>query len=377
MLLQTMEIIQEGKSNGEGMVMRYRTRKGTDIYCLGVPLFYESGEDWDLGPTFCYLIPGETTTLIDSGQFNRYEFLKALLKRAGFDVKDIRRVIVTHGHEDHDGNLPELIEDSGAELWAHYAFDNMVAYHKGIDDGASHPDFPGSCRCCLMPDKFNSYCVQYHQKRSRLKAGHPITQASGSPGPDYRFILTPGHSPDSICTVFEEEVMFSGDTLLATITPHPTLMLEYFVNRRILPEGYGSQNDAYGLMAYINSLYKLKTQCGNVDLLLPAHRLFEKGMINYLKPSERAAEIIGFHLQRCENILRILGKRVLTLDEIAEELFEPRLRKGWGKFLSQREVMSHLELMAICGDIEWVEKDKFTSRVTGSSAYKEYFSRYI
>jgi hypothetical protein len=68
---------------------------------------------------------------------------------------------------------------------------------------------------------------------------------------------------------------------------------------------------------------------------------------------------------------------VLTLDEIAEELFEPRLRKGWGKFLSQREVMSHLELMAICGDIEWVEKDKFTSRVTGSSAYKEYFSRYI
>lgn len=376
MPLQKLEIVHQGKSNGEGIVMRYRTRKGTDIYCLGVPLFYESGEDWDLGPTFCYLVRGEKTTLIDSGQFDRYELLVSLLKRVGCDVKDIDQVIVTHSHEDHDGNLPELLAGSGAELWAHYAFESMIKYHKGIDDNASHPDFPGSCRCCLMPDKFNTRCRQYHVKRSNVKIGRHVDGLSASPGPDYRLLLTPGHAPDSLCTIFQEEVLFSGDTLLPSITPHPSLMLEYYVNQRILPDGYGGNNDAYGLMAYLNSLHKLKTQCSDVDLLLPGHRLFEKGKTNYLKPSERAGEIIVFHRERCQNILRILGNRTLLPDEIALELFEPRLRKGWGRFLSQREVMSHLELLAICGDIEWAGKE-FASRATGSNKYEEFFARYL
>ncbi|MBN1375225.1 MAG: MBL fold metallo-hydrolase [Dehalococcoidia bacterium] len=376
MLAQKLEILQEGKSNGEGIVMRCRTRKGTDIFCLGVPLFYESGEDWDLGPTFCYLVRGEKTVLIDAGQFDRYELLKSLIKRTGCDVSDIDHVIATHSHEDHDGNLPELMADIGAQLWAHHAFESMIRYHRGIDDNAAHPDFPGSCRCCLMSDKFNNRCRNYQVKRSGLKIGHMVKDLVSAPTPDYRFLLTPGHSPDALCTVFEEEVLFSGDTLLATITPHPSLMLEYFVNRRILPEGYGADNDAYGLMAYINSLHKIKTQCGDVDLLLPAHRLFEKGRINYLKPAERAAEIIAFHLERCGNILRILNSRTLSPDDISLELFEPGLRKGWGRFLSQREVVSHLELLAVCGDVEWVDQD-FSSRATGSHNHRDIFARYI
>jgi len=376
MPLEKLEIVQEGKTNGEGTVMRYRTRKGTDIFCLGVPIFYESGEEWDLGPTFCYLVMGEKTTLIDSGQFDRYEILVSLLKRVGCDVKDIDRVIVTHSHEDHDGNLPELLADSGAELWAHYAFESMIKYHKEINDDASHPEFPGSCRCCLMPDKFNTRCRQYHVKRSNVEIGRHVDGLSAPPGRDYRLLLTPGHAADSLCTVFQEEVLFSGDTLLPTITPHPSLMLEYYVNRRILPDGYGGNNDAYGLIAYINSLYTLKTQCIDVDLLLPGHRLFEKGKINCLKPSERAAEIILFHQERCKDILNILGNRGLKLDEIALELFEPRLRKGWGRFMSQREVMSHLELLSICGDIEWASKE-FMSRATGSNNYKEFFVPYL
>jgi len=168
-------------------------------------------------------------------------------------------------------------------------------------------------------------------------------------------------------------VLISGDTVLATITPHPSLMLEYFVNKRILPDGYGVDHSAYGLIAYLNSLYKLRKEYDDVELLLPGHRLFEKGKLNYLKPAERAAEIIDFHQERCDNILRIMGNQVMSLDGISTELFEPRLRQNTGKFAAEREVMSHIELMSICGDVTWVNGKEFTSRATGSSNYKEFF----
>lgn len=42
-----LKIISEGKDNGDGVIMSGRTRRGTDIYCLGVPLFYSMGGDWN------------------------------------------------------------------------------------------------------------------------------------------------------------------------------------------------------------------------------------------------------------------------------------------------------------------------------------------
>ena len=375
--MQQFEILKQDKPNGDGVIMKYRTRRGADIYCIGVPLYYDSGGDWALGPTWCSVVPGEKLTLIDTGQFGKFDVLASMLGQAGFDVKDIRRVIVTHGHEDHDGNLPEVLEASGAELWAHYAFDNMTAYHADVDDGAAHPDFPGSCRTCLMPEQFNTVCRPYHRKRSLVKTSDKVKEGAPSPDSRFRFLLTPGHSPDSMCSIFEDEVVFGGDTLLATITPHPSLMLEYYCNKRILPEGYGKDHDAYGLISYIRSLDKLQKQCRDTQLLLPGHRLFEKGKPNYLRPAERAAEILRFHVERCGNILTILDGRVLDLDEISIELFDPRLRRGFGKYLSQREVMSHLELLAVHGDVEWVEGSKFTSRATGSEKYKQFFRQFI
>jgi len=227
-----------------------------------------------------------------------------------------------------------------------------------------------------MPEQFNTACRPYHRKRSRLKTTFQIREGTPSADSRFRFLLTPGHSPDSLCAIFEDEVVFGGDTLLATITPHPSLMLEYYCNRRILPEGYGGDNGAYGLMAYIRSLDKLNKQCRDTELLLPGHRLFEKGRPNYLRPADRAAEILRFHIERCGNILRILDGRALDLDQISIELFEPRLRKGFGKYLSHREVMSHLELLAVQGDVAWVDGPTFSSKSTGSENYKNFFKQF-
>ena len=103
MVMKTPEIIVSGKRNGEGTVVRYQTVKGTDIFGLGIPNMY-SNSDWDLGPTWCYLIVGRKTSLIDTGRFGNYAVLESLLKSVGKVFSDINRTIVTHGHEDHVGH---------------------------------------------------------------------------------------------------------------------------------------------------------------------------------------------------------------------------------------------------------------------------------
>jgi hypothetical protein len=68
--LNKFEIIKEGKPGGEGVIMKYRTRRGTDIFCLGAPLFYDSGGDWSLGPSWCYLVTWREADPDRYGQFN-------------------------------------------------------------------------------------------------------------------------------------------------------------------------------------------------------------------------------------------------------------------------------------------------------------------
>jgi glyoxylase-like metal-dependent hydrolase (beta-lactamase superfamily II) len=89
------EIIVSGKSNGEGIVLRYQTVKGTDIFGLGIPNIYLNA-DWDLGPTWCYLIVGRETSLIDTGRFGNYAVLESMLKSTGKVFSDIDRIILTH-----------------------------------------------------------------------------------------------------------------------------------------------------------------------------------------------------------------------------------------------------------------------------------------
>ncbi|GIT13940.1 MAG: hypothetical protein CM1200mP35_07600 [Chloroflexota bacterium] len=54
------------------------------------------------GPTWAYLFENEGLTLIDAGKLGSFSKLDDGLECAGFRAKDIQRVIITHGHEDHE-----------------------------------------------------------------------------------------------------------------------------------------------------------------------------------------------------------------------------------------------------------------------------------
>jgi glyoxylase-like metal-dependent hydrolase (beta-lactamase superfamily II) len=378
MFMQAPDVILRGKDNGEEMIIHCRTKRGTDIYGLGIPNIYAES-DWDLGPTWCYLIKGRKNTLIDTGRFGNYEFLKRLLDEIRVALPDIDRIIITHSHEDHDGNLAEIQAAANAELCAHQLYQQMISYYPDIDNGAHHPELPGSCRLCVMPEKIRNDCLSYHQERSLLNIDLVVQDNSVIREEDLLFLHTPGHTPDSICAVLENEVFFTGDTILPNITPHPSLALAFEVNCDIFPDDYRQGNRIYGLMNYIKSLNRiayLETQ--PYPITLPSHRLFFENRFNLIHDSSaRAREIIRFHIDRCSSILDIAANGAATVEDIALRYFQSRLLKGPGKFLALNEISAHIEVMEASGDIIRTGENREVIEPTGTAHYREELGRYL
>ena len=375
--MKTPEIIISGKPNGEGMVVRYQTIRGTDIFGLGIPNIYLNA-GWDLGPTWCYLIVGRKISLIDTGRFGNYAVLESMLKSIGKGFSDIDRIILTHSHEDHDGNIAEILPSVQGELWAHAIYRQMISYHYRITDGAKHPELPGSCRQCIMPEKIYSHCLPYHQRRSLLDINVAIDNDQRRVDDSLRFIFTPGHSPDAICIVLEDEVIFTGDTLLPAITPHPTLSSTFEVNRRILPDDCKDENTVYGLINYIKSLHKLAGFAPQPIAIFPGHRLFHNDHFNLMDSLRgRAREIIQFHIDRCRDILRIINSEPKGLDEIASQHFSASSLAGVGKLMARDEVMAHVEVMEKCGDVRWAGENQDRVQRSGSNNFLEVIGAYL
>lgn len=57
-------------------------------------------------------------SLIDTGLKNNLKKVEKLLQEIGFELKDIKRILITHAHPDHIGSLAELSVATKAEIWA-------------------------------------------------------------------------------------------------------------------------------------------------------------------------------------------------------------------------------------------------------------------
>ncbi|MBW2269164.1 MAG: beta-lactamase-like protein 2 [Deltaproteobacteria bacterium] len=170
------------------------------------------------GPgTNTYLVgTGAERVLLDTGE-GRPEYLPVLaqaLERAG-GVR-IQEIVVSHGHPDHLGGAPSVIEEHGALRVSKCPWPAMDDRHAldltPIGDGA-------------------------------------LVETEGA---TLRAVHTPGHAEDHLCFVLEEErAIFSGDNVLGVgttvIPPEGGDLLDYMSSlERLLAEAPGSIYPAHG-----------------------------------------------------------------------------------------------------------------------------------
>lgn len=99
----------------------------------------------------------------------------------------IKHILLTHAHFDHIGAV--------AELKRHGA----CVYMSALD-----------CGIATLNDEFPEYRnTESFDVDSTVTDGDVLSLS----GHEYKVIKTPGHTPDSVCYVMDDEIIFSGDTL--------------------------------------------------------------------------------------------------------------------------------------------------------------------
>ena len=283
-----------------------------------------------IGPVNVYLIAEDPVTLIDTGPKTKAanDALHEGLRKARMRVGDIRRIVLTHAHEDHCG-LARSVRDEAkdAEVLVH-AWE--TGHRVGRLEYEEHRTL--LVRAGVPRDEITTMRKMYEGVRQyadsfesdeygELRDEAELEFESGT----LRIVHTPGHTPGSCSFIREaDRTVIAGDCVLKRITPNPVLS----------PDPVDPSRRFASLAEYLVSLARLRSFAptlvhgGHGD---PVHD-FEELFNRYFRAiRDRQAEVI-----------RLLPKTGATAWEIALQMFPGS--DDVHRFLAVSEAVAHLDL---------------------------------
>lgn len=303
-----------------------------------------------LGHVNCYILDDDKgAALIDPGLPGReaWKSLQAGLTRAGLKVGDIHTVLVTHSHPDHFGQAGRLRKEAGARVITHRDFRMFWDPSEDDDEPLENVDTPDDnvhlvdeagktpwgaelrfetprhrrLMYALMRTKLGRVFIPTPNPTHRVEDGNVIELA----GREFRAVHTPGHTIDHLCLHDpEHKLLFAGDHVLPTITPHIS----------------GLKQGRDPLRAFFGSLDKVASYA-DVERVLPAHGL------EFQDIGSRVRHIKDHHNERLD-ILREASADLgpATVEQYMKRLFQKR---SWGP-MAESETFAHLEHLRYDGE---------------------------
>lgn len=267
--------------------------------------------------TNVYLILGDEPILIDTGGLSDAGNLLKALEESKFKIKDIKKVIVTHGHVDHSGGA-SFIKDmnSDVEIFVHELDLKTLSFFKETLDFTARYIEVFLKTAGVREEKVEKLVKAYLANRDFFKSVDVKRLEDSVDGMEV--IHTPGHCPGQVC-IIAEDVIFTSDHVLMHVIPlQPPESIMRFT----------------GLGHYIESLSKVADL--PVKLALPGHGK----VIHDLEA--RVREIKKHSEERNSQILEIC-KTPKTILEISLELFG---RKTGQKIIfALEETGAHVEYL--------------------------------